>query len=761
MKKYMNKHRVKKKDSTSLRLLLSYLLVILAPAVAIVVIYITMQNALLDIQKEKSQNLSKEAVLTFNSEIDQLANIGRYISNDMNLKEYMDNRSDFHAAENYYKTYELAKSYPNYALLNRFVKSICILPEGNQYIIRIPQVIPSNLRGISTLEMAGAGEYYDVLLKKLYELGPTGLVYNSNNNGTNNFLILQELDFGGQGKKGIVAIEVDKSQIKNLLRSALGEDEGTAFLVDNDNNILYGYDQKKGVVDNKDGSVSWEKYIEEICGESIEADKLIIRQFVTEYNGWSIVTVIPRAELLSKIGNIKYAIPFLCVAALMIGVAVCLWNWNNSRPVVAKYVKYTERYPAEIIPEKQKNSIWKILGTALEHLEMLQLTVEKQKQWACEGIIRKLLYGSYEAEEELENEVLGAEVDFPVRLPCYIVGLDMESPVGQELTIGMEELETSLRENLDLYLKNPYWLCRMGTLSYTVIISTVSQDIDGEKLKQLFERMNYALYSQIPVNIYTGISNLADTVQSISEEYEHVCRICGYARYYKLRVPLLISELPRHQHVIFTVELEMQFEKTIKNGSLEQMKKIMGQTMENYLKACRGGYKSAEHNLEVLRCIVLRCLDGEEASERVEQITERVHRAKNAEELEKGIFCTWNYFAEKRAVGEDKDEEVLKKQIEEKIEQEYSHEDFNLAGLADWMDIPEKKLYRDFKKMFGVSFSSYLEVLRIRYAQEYLKEGRTVQDVASAVGYSSDYSFRRAFKRVVGTAPSDYQKMYL
>ena len=61
------------------------------------------------------------------------------------------------------------------------------------------------------------------------------------------------------------------------------------------------------------------------------------------------------------------------------------------------------------------------------------------------------------------------------------------------------------------------------------------------------------------------------------------------------------------------------------------------------------------------------------------------------------------------------------------------------------MIIPDKKLYRDFKKMFGVSFSSYLEIRRIRCAQEYLKEGRAVQDVAAAVGYSSDYSFRRAF----------------
>ena len=84
---------------------------------------------------------------------------------------------------------------------------------------------------------------------------------------------------------------------------------------------------------------------------------------------------------------------------------------------------------------------------------------------------------------------------------------------------------------------------------------------------------------------------------------------------------------------------------------------------------------------------------------------------------------------------------------------------YNLAVMAEWMDIPEKRLYRDFRKMYGVSFTSYLEMKRTQYAQEMLKENRPIGEVAQAVGYSSDYSFRRAFKRVVGVTPSDYQRM--
>ena len=68
-------------------------------------------------------------------------------------------------------------------------------------------------------------------------------------------------------------------------------------------------------------------------------------------------------------------------------------------------------------------------------------------------------------------------------------------------------------------------------------------------------------------------------------------------------------------------------------------------------------------------------------------------------------------------------------------------------------------MYKDFKEYFGVTFSEYLEQLRIRNACACLKEGMAVKDVAVRVGYSSDYSFRRAFKRVTGLPPSDFQKL--
>ena len=70
--------------------------------------------------------------------------------------------------------------------------------------------------------------------------------------------------------------------------------------------------------------------------------------------------------------------------------------------------------------------------------------------------------------------------------------------------------------------------------------------------------------------------------------------------------------------------------------------------------------------------------------------------------------------------------------------------------------MPESALYREFRQIFSVSFSEYLENLRIEKACELLRSQPLVKDVSARVGYNSDYSFRRAFKRVLGVTPSAY-----
>lgn len=69
---------------------------------------------------------------------------------------------------------------------------------------------------------------------------------------------------------------------------------------------------------------------------------------------------------------------------------------------------------------------------------------------------------------------------------------------------------------------------------------------------------------------------------------------------------------------------------------------------------------------------------------------------------------------------------------------------------------------RYFAEKIGLPFSLALKVLRIERALHELENGDcSIELLASGCGYQSGCTFTRAFKRVIGSTPSEYRRQYL
>ncbi|WJH37240.1 helix-turn-helix domain-containing protein [Paenibacillus sp. CC-CFT747] len=99
--------------------------------------------------------------------------------------------------------------------------------------------------------------------------------------------------------------------------------------------------------------------------------------------------------------------------------------------------------------------------------------------------------------------------------------------------------------------------------------------------------------------------------------------------------------------------------------------------------------------------------------------------------------------------------------ILEHIQQAYVQPDLSLAGISDRFELSEAYLSRFFKEQTGVTFSDYLESLRMQKAKELLCEGdMPVSDIVQAIGYHSANTFGRAFKRVHGISATAYRSSF-
>ena len=103
----------------------------------------------------------------------------------------------------------------------------------------------------------------------------------------------------------------------------------------------------------------------------------------------------------------------------------------------------------------------------------------------------------------------------------------------------------------------------------------------------------------------------------------------------------------------------------------------------------------------------------------------------------------------------------------ERIEPIVRYLDKNFKGRVTLDEICAETNYNkyslchNFKAVTGATIFEYVNFLRIHYAVERLKEsGSSVIEVATDCGFSSLSYFNRVFKKIIGCAPSAYNRIF-
>lgn len=98
--------------------------------------------------------------------------------------------------------------------------------------------------------------------------------------------------------------------------------------------------------------------------------------------------------------------------------------------------------------------------------------------------------------------------------------------------------------------------------------------------------------------------------------------------------------------------------------------------------------------------------------------------------------------------------------VEAWLEGSYAGNDV-LSGAVTFSGLTERTLKRRFKRATGTSLIERIQCLRIEEAKRRLEMGiEPVENISLAVGYENTSFFGRLFKRLTGTTPGTYRRMF-
>lgn len=88
-------------------------------------------------------------------------------------------------------------------------------------------------------------------------------------------------------------------------------------------------------------------------------------------------------------------------------------------------------------------------------------------------------------------------------------------------------------------------------------------------------------------------------------------------------------------------------------------------------------------------------------------------------------------------------------------------EKYDMETAARMIGMSYYSFSRFFKKVIGISYSNYCNLLRIRYAEDLLiKTEMTISEVAMSIGIEVPSYFTKLFKKINGRSPTEFRKLY-
>ncbi|QHT58861.1 AraC family transcriptional regulator [Paenibacillus lycopersici] len=141
------------------------------------------------------------------------------------------------------------------------------------------------------------------------------------------------------------------------------------------------------------------------------------------------------------------------------------------------------------------------------------------------------------------------------------------------------------------------------------------------------------------------------------------------------------------------------------------------------------------------------------------QMNECVQAFHTLEEMRDRSMAILESFAERlREAQTSRQHAATIREVCKYLEQHFANPDLSLDYLSEHFHLNAKYLSKLFKEETGQKFVDFLIAIRIKESEKLLAETQaTVQDVAERVGYASNISFSRVFKRVTGMTPSEFR----
>ncbi|WP_217595483.1 helix-turn-helix domain-containing protein [Cohnella sp. GbtcB17] len=742
----------RRRHATLTRLILSYLLVLVIPLLIGSYVYKETVQLAQEEALRSNQSLLEQTGAIVDERLNELDAISKYIAMDRKIISLMNVEEIAEGSNDYYKVWDILSTNPKYNLTNKFIVDYYVFFKDNRLVLSSDRSYTSPEAFEKSLyrnQDSGSPDWDRVLWSERHQSQyVSGGHVTIDGKSHRVIYYLQSIPWEySSNPKGALMILIDESAIQNLLSKINLGRSGMIFVENQDGDIITQLTGDRTVIEPSGiaaGNLRDGNYV------SPAGEKFIVSRSLSTVSGWKYVSVVPSRLVMTKVDYIRNVTFAVLLITLTLGiVTACMLAYRNYKPVKQLVGKIRELFGTD---NDRSMSEYDYLDSRISELYRSHRSMRDQMLRTT--FFERLLNGGFydQGEDSLPVHVEGER--FGVMLARIMPGKDTSDRRTAE---QMNRLMLLVKEELCTEAAVPFYKDDLNDNRIVIVVSF--GEGDPSSMRSIVERFEEKVRDKLPFDVHFSAGAVYPGLHNVSISFDEAKQALEYARYAKNgSAYTLFSEVPNeNQKFYYPIELELKLISNVKSGDEAEVRRIIRRiSEENFVnRSLTSGM--IEQLIHVLKGTVVRSLGPNEMEPQIGRLLEKVQRMDRIEDIFEAILASHLLLCHAQAEQKNQDKAKLKAQIAAIVEQSYMREDFVLYELASQLRFSETYMYQLFKELMNATFSDYLEGTRIRRACELLNgEECTIRDVAKAVGYSSDHTFRRAFKRIMGVAPTEY-----
>lgn len=661
------------------------------------------------------------------------------------------------------KTYNMSSTFESSFYI--FLKKGDMVLNGIDINFGIPQYY------LNSFECPGMKyeEWYDEVLNNYHEreVGPVRVsAKNSHVKITTDYIeYMQSLPIGsGKTGLGTLIVLIKQSDINKLLKDVDESKSGYTYILDKECRLVTGVagnggsDFPKIAIDSENPTGFTYKKVNGI--------NMAVIYIKSSYNGWTYVTALPTKVFMDKALYIKKVILAIVCITLLLGISISIYlSRRNIRPIKETMLTLRKVFMGESGTDRNeyeflKNGVTRLVYT---HQEMKR-SMENQGLLMKSTFLNRLIHG--EISDEKEIKVLSGHLDINLdgkKHAAAIIFLNRFSDrVNRELLIEHDISRVIIESVIKKHIGDRCHIYILDADQVALLLNfNTEDDSQCEKITEdMLENVRAELYSTYNIIVSFGVGNLYEKITDFNLSFSEAKNTL-----------VLFNEVNAENSIIwyrnikkkmsgyyYPVELEQQLINVAKSGNREDIDRLLDIIYtENFSNRSLTNYM--EYNLFFdMRGTIIKTFSEMDSDLDLKEIIGSKYSIMSVQEVFTSMKKAYYQICSAANNRKKSHNDQLASKLTDFIQSNYFSPEVSACDIASRFNISESYFSQFFKEQIGETFSDYLEKLRISRSCDLLCSKKlSVEDTARFVGYNNAYTFRRAFKRVMGVLPTEYR----